>query len=1007
MLHAAARRGVWPIWFALLLSSSINAVAAEPSAESLEFPRVPAIEPADALTTFAIHPGFHLELVAAEPLVTDPVAVEFDEDGRAYVAEMRDYPYTDKSTDRPFEERTTDLPLGRIRLLEDRDRDGVYETSTIFAEELSWPTGLACYRGGVFVAATPDLWFLQDRDGDGRADVRELVVTGFRKFNVQAVINNLKWGLDHTLYAAGSSNGGALRPGDAPQAPPLTLPVADFRLFPQSREVEVVSGGARFGNCFDDWGARFLCNIRNPIQQIVMQRRHLARNPAWPARSPLWDVAQSGDTLAVFRRSPPEPWRAFRAQRWALERNQTYPRSETTGAGYFTSASGVTVYRGDAWPAEYRGQVFVADVAGNLVHREVLTRDGVVYRSQRVDDGCEFLASTDNWHRPVNFANAPDGTLWLVDMYRETIEHPWSIPDDIKAQLDLENGRDRGRLYRIAPGGYAYRAAPRLSAASDEELVALLSHANAWHRETAHRLLYERQAVAVAPLLRDLLCDTEQPLGRLHALWTLDGLNVLTYDDLQTALVDSVPQVRANAILLTEPRWTSAPQIGPLLPLADDPDPLVRFQLACTLGESRAPTATEALARIALRDAADPWIAAAIMSSAAGRAGEMLQLLCAEPASLSSEGLRLARDLAYVVGVERSAAQEKLLSDLLARLSAAELSGQLVRNALFAGLGSGLRTHGQSVANWAGEVSPTMQTLWQSAVAEAQVVAGDDSAKLEARFSAIDILSLATFAEAAESLGALLTPQTPQPLQLAAIRALSGFSAPQIAGLLLSAYEGLTYGPRGEAIEALLATPERTIALLAAIEQGAIRPSDVPPPRRKALLSSTDAALRATAERLFVAESAGARAAAVERYRESLRLSADPSRGRDVYRRECRVCHRRGDEGHDVGPNLATIVHRAPEENLLHILDPNREVGPNFQAYAVILDDGRTATGLLFAENDGSLTLRRAEGVEEVILRSQIDELTATGSSLMPDGFEQRISLQEMADLLAWLAQRP
>src|SRR4051812_15309535 len=175
--------------------------------------RIPPREPAEAANPFKLRDGFRLDLLAAEPLVTDPVAMEYDEDGRAYVAEMRDYPYTDKSTDKPFTERTTDQPLGRIRLLEDMDGDGKFDRSTIFADGLSWPTGLAPWKGGIYVVATPDLWYLKDTDGDGRADVRRKVFTGFHKFNIQAVINNLKWGLDHKIYGAGSSNGGLIRGG--------------------------------------------------------------------------------------------------------------------------------------------------------------------------------------------------------------------------------------------------------------------------------------------------------------------------------------------------------------------------------------------------------------------------------------------------------------------------------------------------------------------------------------------------------------------------------------------------------------------------------------------------------------------------------------------------------------------------------------------------------------------------------------------------------------------------
>src|SRR5262249_25919841 len=339
-------------------------------------------------------------------------------------------------TDKPFTERTTDAPLGRIRMLEDTDGDGVFDRSTIFAEGLSWPTGLAFWKGGVFVAATPDIWYLKDTDGDGRADVRRKVYTGFRKYNVQAVMNNLTWGLDHRIYGAGGTNGGSIRHVDRPDARPVDLARKDFRFDPAGEGFEAISGGERFGNTFDDWGNRFICNIRNPAIHVVLPNHYLARNPFLPVRSAVHDAAPSGDTLPVYRISPPEPWRALRSRRWAADRSVHVPRSELNETSV-TSTSGITIYRGTAYPSKYYGNAFIGEVAGNLIHRQTLTPDGVTFKAQRADPNTEFVRSTDNWFRPVNFVNAPDGTLHVLDMYRETIEQPWSIPDDIVAQLAL------------------------------------------------------------------------------------------------------------------------------------------------------------------------------------------------------------------------------------------------------------------------------------------------------------------------------------------------------------------------------------------------------------------------------------------------------------------------------------------------------------------------------------------------------------------------------------------
>ena len=283
------------------------------SEEVEPLPRAEPVAPAKSAETFQVLDGFRMELLAAEPLVTDPVAMKYDENGLAYVVEMNDYPYTDTKLDVAWKEQTSEA-IGRVRVLEDTDGDGRFDKSTVFAEGLSWPTGIAFWKGGVFVTATPDVWYLKDTDGDRKADVRRKVLTGFRKFNVQAVMNNLVWGLDHRIYAAGASNGGQISSTDENDKP-VRLGRNDFRIDPRTEKFEVLSGGARFGNTFDDFGNRFICNIRNPVQHIVLQQHYLARNPYMPVQTAVNDAALAGDAIEVFRASPPEPWRVLNAAR--------------------------------------------------------------------------------------------------------------------------------------------------------------------------------------------------------------------------------------------------------------------------------------------------------------------------------------------------------------------------------------------------------------------------------------------------------------------------------------------------------------------------------------------------------------------------------------------------------------------------------------------------------------------------------------------------------------------
>ena len=203
--------------------------------------------------------------------------------------------------------------------------------------------------------------------------------------------------------------------------------------------------------------------------------RRPARRATWretvPCRSPrvLHDVAESGDTITLFRISPPEPWRELRARRWAAI-GKAMPRSELVGAGFLTSSSGLTVYRGDAYPAGFRGNLFLGEVANNLIHRMTVEADGVTFRARRADAGAEFVASTDTWFRPVNFVNAPDGTLHVLDMYRETIEHPWSIPDESAPGSTSEAARIGAGFTGSPRRGFATGPRRGLSQASTSEL---------------------------------------------------------------------------------------------------------------------------------------------------------------------------------------------------------------------------------------------------------------------------------------------------------------------------------------------------------------------------------------------------------------------------------------------------------------------------------------------------------------------------------------------------------
>lgn len=978
--------------------AALCGAGAAPADQAL--PSYPAVEPADVARTFRVKNGFTMDLIASEPLVTSPVAMCYDENGTAYVVEMRDYPYTDRNTHQAWKDNTTDAPIGRITRLIDRDGDGKFDESHVFAEGLSWPTGICAWQGGVFVTATPDIWYFKDTDGDHRADVREKVFTGFRKYNVQAVMNNPQWGLDNRITIAGATNGGQVKSLRHPDVAPLRVARNDLRIDPRTGTIEAIAGGARFGHGMDDWGNRFLCNIRNPAQHVVFDGTLAARNPLLPVPNPVYDARESGDQLPVMRISPVEPWRELRARRWTAERNAV-PRSELVAGGVFTSAAGITIYRGAAYPKEYYGQAFVSEVANNLVQRQTVVKDGVTFKIETADRDAEFIASTDLWFRAVNFVNAPDGTLHVVDMYRETIEHPWSIPDDIRAQLDLEKGRDRGRIYRLSPPGFRVPRLPRLGSATTAELVATLENPNSWWRETAQRLLFERQDRAAVAPLRALLEKSGNALARLHALYALDGLGALLDADLLRALGDTSSGVREHAVRLASSRLERGGELrARVFALARDPEIRVRYQVAFAAGGVADDAAIDAALAILKQDAGDRWVRAAALSAPPAQCVRLAQRFFSAAPALGDHGAELVRQLMYVAGAQpRSESLEGLFAAFMDHRANAAW-----QDAFWSGLGDGLRQAGKNFRGVFRDSNSRAAQAIESLLAGAQKTAISPTGDATARLAAVKLLAYEDFARAAPALAALLTSNDAQPLQLAAVRTLATFAHRDVSKRLLESWASYTPAVREEVLGALLGRRDRVPALLDAMEAKVVSAGQVSPARRTQILAHPDAAVKARADKLFGASASGSRPEVLAKYQSALSLKADAARGTKVYDNVCAACHRYAGRGMEIGPNLETVRGWDREKLLLNILDPNREVAANYIAYVIDLKDGSSLSGMITEETAGSIKLKRIGAAEETILRQNIAKISSSAMSLMPEGLEATLPPQDMADLLAYLA---
>ncbi len=410
----------------------------------------------------------------------------------------------------------------------------------------------------------------------------------------------------------------------------------------------------------DDWGDRFLCtNQQHALHVIPIANHYLLRNPYYAGPDLTSNISRYGHPARVYPTSRPDPWRRARAADPAWVR--FYGEMEATANGYFTAASGQTIYQGAQFPPEYRGNHFSVDNAQNLIHRCLLQPQGVSYVAQRPDPAQqrEFLTSTEQWFRPVNLTTGPDGCLYVVDMYRDIIEDYSAIPRYLQQQYlrSLIAGADKGRIWRIVADQGPRDKIPDLQQLAAPDLVPLLSHENHWQRMTAQRLLVERQEASVIEAVQRVLVRDRSPQSRLHALYTLSALSGLDDQLLVTALQDEHWAVVVHALRAAEPRLPDSPTLqASVLALVEHPQVRVRLQLALTLGTLPTAAARKALAQLAYRDGEDPWIAAALLSSAAGSADSLV-------AAILRDGQRaqyargLLAPLASTIGARRDPQQ--------------------------------------------------------------------------------------------------------------------------------------------------------------------------------------------------------------------------------------------------------------------------------------------------------------------------------------------------------------
>ena len=599
--------------------------------------------PEEALQGFVLDENFKIELFAAEPLVQDPVEMVVDERGNIYVVEMPDYPFQPEGPE----------GKGRIKILLDRDNDGQIDDAVIFADGIKDATSVQPWKGGILVTAAPYIYFMKDTNGDFVADEKEVVFSGFFQENQEAQITNLRFNIDNWVYAANHGRSAdVLFSGDSTKTP-FKMRGADFRFRLDKGLYEPETAAAQFGQALNDWGHRFITQNTLHIQQAVIPWRYLNRHSNLPSKKGVKNI--SDHDLLMYQITEAPYWRVERSRR-RQERydEQNLGRIEHVDS-HFTGASGGTHYGGDLFPAEYHGNIFTGAVMGNLVHRDVLTlpSDEVTYVARRgeKEHQSEFLVSNDQWFRPAHFTVGPDGALYVVDMYRQHIETPLSIPEDLKEDMDFMRGSDQGRIYRIVPKGSSVKLDVKKlqSDHTTEDYVQWLTHPNQWYRLHGQRLLLERQDQMVIPEVRDIFENHEDERARLHALYVLEGMNVLTPEVIRQALTDVHPRVREHALMLAE---SCAVCFSEVAATAEDNDLRLVFQSALSLANLKSPKSLPVLADMLDRHVQNEWMRIAILSSEIGSSVPFLRHLATIDFFKKEDASRTGwlEDFSYVTG---------------------------------------------------------------------------------------------------------------------------------------------------------------------------------------------------------------------------------------------------------------------------------------------------------------------------------------------------------------------
>ncbi len=1005
------------------LATAVNSASGQQPV-SVNDHRRAALSPNESAASIELETGFEIALIANEPHVIDPVDAAFDDRGRLWVVEMRDYPYS-----------IGESHSGCVRILSDEDGDGRYEKSIVFVDQLDMPTGLALWKDGVVVTLAGRLSWFRDTDGDSKADTEQVWIEGFSRDNEQLRANHPRLGRDGWWYIASGLRGGDVIAGPdfrKSDDQPIKLGSRDVRFDPRTGELEAITGPAQFGLCFDFAGDRIFCSNRNPAVMVRFEQEDLVGNPLAGLVPSVVDILPAGEASKVYPL----------INAWT---------TSNLHAGQFTAACGVFVHQfsGEHWSAtefapenasrSLPSRVLVCEPTGSLIHASLFHGKVEPNKVVKRDSNVEWLASRDAWFRPVNMALSPDGGIVVVDMHRAVIEHPQWVPDELKKRVDERWGNDCGRIYRVSyPSAetkvdqilnhaWTKSLAERpLATRSDAELSQLISSDNAWLRETAWRLMLQRSSAEQFTPLSNIATDPRLSatvrIAALQMACTLSNLetepqNASHVNQLCVRMLrveqSNVDVTRAVLKVVKRHYANDLQVLEAIQRLASDPNCDCLADCLLAIGANRAAKPEGFTFHERLRDSLRERLQSDVHGQgellvAAGLAfkespHQLLELMlnCLDDGSATSlatgasELYSVAARRLMTATIAKDNAADSIVAALLARTrqSLKSTHGSAIPIALGV-IGEILTKREQLPQLSAALESPDLWTDMRT-IAE---VHPDDSVKQQA------ILMLSNSPRPADrEYLRELADNGALPLRLAAVRAWSKTNDVECERYLFAEFASSSPRVQQVMIELIGAKPTRIAELATRLTEGKLSAKAIGAIELKKLVARAKGDVQRQLQTALVSIENTDRAKVIADYQACLSLNGDALRGKEVFTKHCASCHRIGDVGVQVGPDISDSRTQLPNQILTNILDPNRAIDNNYFRFVALTADDQVVEGMVAEETNDTIVLRGQNNVRTVLRRAEVQELKATGVSLMPDGLEAQIDLQAMADLIAFV----